>query len=146
MSTPALANFTAKINDTGDCWLWTGAVQSSGYGSFGIDGKTALAHRLAYRLFVGPIADGLAVNHLCGVKRCVNPDHLEAVTAAENNAHARATGLAPYPSLAAANAAKTECPAGHPYTGANVYIYPSGQRRCRTCKRDSDRRRLKRTA
>lgn len=136
--------FTAKMQRTATCWLWTGATQSSGYGSFGIDGKTHLAHRLAYELFIGPIGDGLAINHLCGVKKCVNPDHLEAVTAAENNAHARATGLAPYPTLAATNAAKTKCPAGHAYTGNNVYTYPSGARRCRACKRDSDRRRLQR--
>lgn len=137
----ALAHFTAKIDATGECWLWTGATQSRGYGSFGIDGKTHLAHRLAYRLFVGPIDDGLTVNHICGVKRCVNPAHLEAVTVAENNAHARATGLAPYPTQAARNAAKTACVHGHPFTPENTYHGPSG-RRCRTCKRASDRRRM----
>ena len=70
--------FKAKIERTETCWLWTGAIQSRGYGSFGIDGTTYLAHRVAYWLWRGDIDDGLTINHLCGVKRCVNPQHLEA--------------------------------------------------------------------
>ena len=136
----SLDRFNAKIEETETCWLWTGAIQSRGYGSFGIDGTTYLAHRVAYWLWRGHIDDGLTINHLCGVKRCVNPQHLEAVTQAENNAHARATGLAPYPTQAARNAAKTSCANGHPFTPENTYHGPSG-RRCRTCKRASDNRR-----
>lgn len=63
-----------------ECWLWIGAVQSSGYGSF----QGQLAHRFAHELLVGPIPDGHQVDHLCRVRLCVNPDHLEAVTAEEN--------------------------------------------------------------
>lgn len=132
--------FWAKVDSAGDCWLWMGAVQSSGYGSVGSGGRTYLAHRVAYTMVNGPIPDGLTINHLCGVKRCVRPEHLEAVTLAENNAHARATGLTPYPVQAAANAAKTHCPAGHPYAGANLYVDIRGDRYCRICKRECDRR------
>ena len=133
-------SFEAKILRTATCWLWTGAVQSRGYGSVGIGGKTYLAHRVAYERFVGPIPEGLTINHLCGVKRCVNPAHLECVTLADNNAHARATGLMGPSTLSLANAAKTHCPSGHPYAGDNLYTDPKGQRFCRTCKRQASRK------
>lgn len=67
----------------GGCWLWTGSVQSSGYGSWGGQGK--LAHRLAYEDLVGPVPHGLVLDHLCHVRLCVNPDHLNPVTIAVNN-------------------------------------------------------------
>lgn len=76
----------AKVRvSAGGCWLWTGAIQTRGYGSTGIGGgRTGLAHRVAYVALVGPIPQGLTLDHLCEVKRCVNPAHLEPVTAAEN--------------------------------------------------------------
>ena len=68
------------------CWVWTGAVSTGGYGRIGIDGnRLAQAHRVAYQLYVGPIPEGLHVDHLCRNRLCVNSDHLEAVTQAENN-------------------------------------------------------------
>jgi hypothetical protein len=77
----------AKIHISGECWLWTGAVTSSGYGSFAYQGRTQSTHRLAYELLVGPIPDGLTIDHLaepCGNKLCCNPVHMEPVTRLEN--------------------------------------------------------------
>lgn len=66
------------------CWLWTGAVCSSGYGTIDIGQTTRLAHRVSYELHRGPIPDGLTTDHLCRVRACVNPAHMEAVTVREN--------------------------------------------------------------
>lgn len=68
----------------GGCWLWTGYVLPTGYGTVNAFGTVLLAHRAMYRLLVGAIPDGLTLDHLCRVPHCVNPDHLEPVTRAEN--------------------------------------------------------------
>lgn len=115
--------------DREGCWLWLGYVGiRNGYGSFGA-GK--LAHRVAYEAFVGAIPPGLQIDHLCKVRRCVNPDHLEAVTQREN--------LLRGDTVTARNAARTECPRGHPYTPENTYR-SNGKRRCRICTLASNRR------
>ena len=81
---PISARFWAKVDKTETCWLWTGG-QSAGYGRFGFKGRPNLgAHRFAYELLVGPIPPGLDLDHLCRVRNCVNPDHLEPVTRREN--------------------------------------------------------------
>jgi hypothetical protein len=67
------------------CLVWQAALNSQGYGQFVHDGRTQSAHRLAYVEANGPIPDGLQIDHLCRVRSCVNPEHLEAVTASENN-------------------------------------------------------------
>lgn len=108
------------------CWPFTGAKNNTGYGVFGIDGNlTTGAHRYAYELLVGPIPEGLHLDHLCRVRHCVNPDHLEAVTQTENNRRAAAL--------------KTHCPQGHPYEGNNLYVSPRGDRMCRECMRSRTR-------
>lgn len=86
MEEATAARFWAKVRRTGTtCWNWQGARQSRGYGSFGIaPGRTALAHRVAYEAMVGPIPDGMTLDHLCENKVCVNPAHLEPVTREEN--------------------------------------------------------------
>jgi len=81
--------FWSKVDKTGDCWIWNGGVGAGGYGAFGSydeadDPITVRAHRYAYEALVGPIPAGLVLDHLCRVRRCVNPAHLEPVTNAEN--------------------------------------------------------------
>ena len=110
---------------TGGCWLWSGAKTGEGYGTIqGPNGKTLLAHRLAYETERGPIPPGKQIDHLCRTRHCVNCDHMELVSRRENILR----GTSP-----TARAAKvTCCPAGHPYSGSNLYLY-HGWRRCRTC-------------
>lgn len=125
---PAAERFWAKVNKTETCWLWTGCSASKwGHGKFMDRGKNWKAHRWAYEALVGPIPEGLTLDHLCRVPACVNPSHLEPVTLAEN---VRRQG-----------AAVTHCPQGHPLSGSNLYVVPkSGHRKCRTCRAAADRR------
>jgi hypothetical protein len=118
--------FWAKVDKSGDCWQWTAAKCSRGYGAFGVDRKPRRAHRVAYELVVGPIPDGLELDHLCRNPSCVNPEHLEPVTHRENMR--RGTGVF------GVNARKTHCNSGHLYDEANTIWEPNGSRRCRMCK------------
>ncbi len=75
-----LERFNEKVERTSGCWLWIGAKTQQGYGKMRIGGKPAPAHRISYELHVGPIAEGLLIDHRCHVKRCVRPSHLRVVT------------------------------------------------------------------
>ena len=120
------ARFANKVTVQPDgCWHWTAGRTPDGYGKFWSNGGYAYAHRWAYELLVGPIPDGLALDHLCRVRHCVNPQHLEPVTTAENAS--RGEGIT------AANERKTHCLRGHEFTPENTYERPEG-RRCRTCR------------
>ena len=76
--TPRL--FWKRVNKTDRCWIWIGAKRPDGYGLFCVNGRLVRAHRWAYENLIGPIPNGLVIDHLCRVPACVNPDHLEPVT------------------------------------------------------------------
>lgn len=111
-----------------DCIIWTGYLNESGYGYSGrvVNGER-LAHRIAYVAAKGPIPADLQLDHLCRVRSCYNPEHLEAVTPSENTRRAHVANP------------KTHCRRGHELTPDNVKIGSDGYRTCRTCYRNSDR-------
>ena len=115
--------------EQGGCWTWRGLMRPDGYGLFYIGGyRKARAHRVAYQALVGPIPEGLELDHLCRNKACVNPDHLEPVTHRENVMRGE--------SPAASRATVTHCPAGHGHDLANTRLSKRNQRHCRTCARE----------
>lgn len=123
---PILERFWAKVDKNGPdgCWIWT-ASTVNGYGQFGSGGRTVRAHRFAYELLIGPIPDGMHLDHLCQTPPCVNPAHLEPVLPAIN---AKRVGMR-----------ITACPQGHEYTPENTAFH-NGARYCRQCARDSQKR------
>ena len=122
--------FWAKVNKTKNCWLWTGHLTWDGYGGFWLGKTEVRAHRYAYELLVGPIPEGLTLDHLCRNRPCVHPLHLEPVTVQINTL--RVNGLA------AKEARRACCPRGHPYNLFNTYRTPSGHRVCRTCRNQAN--------
>ena len=129
--------FWAKVNRSGDCWLWQGGLYNNGYGCFRLSAFAgALAHRFAYQSMIGPIPEGLQLDHLCRVRQCVNPSHLEPVDCKVNILR----GV----SSAAVNARKTHCKNGHPFDLMNTRIAWDGGRVCRICANAYDRERRRR--
>lgn len=112
------------------CHLWLGAPDRKGYGRFHIARKVVFAHRANYVRHVGPIPDGLDLDHLCRTPACVNPEHLEPVSNDENIRRGEWRARA-----SAQRRSRTHCPQGHPYSGDNLYIKPNGARDCKTCLR-----------
>lgn len=141
MDERTLARFLSKVDkngpvpvkrpELGPCWIWKPVPSNGGYGQFYLNGKPQLAHRASYKLFAGPIPDGLTIDHLCSVRACVRPDHLEAVTLLENLRRARV-----WEAGAAFQRDKTHCANGHSYSGDNLRICKDGKRACRTCARE----------
>lgn len=110
-----------KISKTDKgCWEYPYCIQSNGYARL----KGKYAHRLSYEAFVSKIPKGLTIDHLCKNKICVNPDHMEPVTASENVKRSNAAS--------AVNARKTHCMRGHPFEGHNLFM-SQGKRQCRIC-------------
>src|SRR6266850_8435097 len=118
-----LERFMEKVTiDISGCWLWQGAKHPKGYGSFHAGPKQhgAGAHRVAWELCRGPIPEGLTIDHLCKVKHCVNPAHLEPVTARENTLRSDNPAMQ--------NARATHCVDGHEWTAENTLRQgPQGQ-------------------
>ena len=128
------------IPQANGCWMWTGAHGTkAGYGHFqpGAGQPRHMAHKWSYQAFTGPIPEGMQVDHKCHTedltcaggaecphRRCVNPAHLEAVSASENTKRQRHYARS-----------RTECPKGHPYEGDNLIVGKDGKRRCRECDR-----------
>lgn len=121
------AKFMERVNITPDCWLWLGYLNPGGYGNF-YWGAAVKAHRAAYTLFVGPIPDGLHLDHLCRIRNCVNPKHLEPVTHRENILR----GIAPT-SNKRRYLEQTHCKRGHERIPENLN-YRQGRRVCRVCE------------
>lgn len=126
------------------CWLWSGCGLPNGYGLFGRAKGSRLAHRVAYEALVGKIADGLQIDHLCRVRCCVNPAHMEEVTQRENILR----GVSPS-RVAARHAAVTHCPRGHAYAPSNTGLERRSNRwgtvwvtrYCRACRNEKRRER-----
>lgn len=124
MRRPTVDLFTGQtVQVSTPCLVWTGGTTGTGeYGTFthrvGDEVRTQLAHRWAYEHFIGPIPEGMTVDHLCMVTRCVNTEHMELVTLAEN--------------LRRRHAKKTHCKRGHEWTEENTKPIKGG-RTCRLC-------------
>lgn len=115
--------FTYVKKAPGGCWHWTGTTQSNGYGAFSLGGRILRSHRWSYEHHVAGIPEGLQIDHLCRNRACVNPDHLEPVTAMENSRRAM----------------RSHCVNGHEFTPENTYIPSDGKRYCRECRRSRNR-------
>lgn len=121
-----------RIQIVGECWVWTGALTNNGYSRIKRRGKTVVGHRVTYEMLVGPIPDGLTLDHLCRCRACINPSHAEPVTQRVNVLRGD--------TVTARNAVKTHCDRGHLLSGDNLFVRRDGRRRCRTCERASQRK------
>lgn len=113
------------IDPLSGCLLWTAMRDRDGYGRVQVDGRNRTVHRVMYEQFVGPIPEGYEIDHLCRVRACAAPAHLEAVSGAENSRRTRGIRQ------------KLNCAAGHPYDEANTHLFRGTDgrlyRRCRKC-------------
>lgn len=109
--------------DFNGCWLWQGALNSKGYGHSRLADKKGLVHRISYEFYVGPVPSGLELDHLCRVRSCINPNHLEPVTHAENMRRGAFYWTA-----------KTHCIRGHEFIEENIKRQ-SGRRHCIPCRK-----------
>lgn len=124
--TPLTERLWSKVDKTESCWLWTGALNGHGYGRLNLgDGHWGSAHRVTYELVNGPVPAGLVLDHLCGVTRCVNPDHLRPATNLENVTRGRGPNMAAYRA--------GTCLAGHPRS-ESYYKRDGSLAYCRPCR------------
>lgn len=138
-------NIWDVVEKSQGCWAWKGTILYTGYGQRSTSEGPRLAHRLVYEISVGPIPEGMKLDHTCHNKdktcsggwsclhrRCVNPDHLEVVTQKENVLRGNGIG--------GKNARKTHCKRGHEFTKENIILRSWGGRECRTCKKANMRK------
>lgn len=134
---PRIASKISSVLPSG-CWKWEAAL-TSGYGVVWWEGRLQRAHRVIYTLLIGPIPEGLELDHVrdrgCMTRACVNPEHCEPVTGIVNNSRSD--------SISARNARKTECLRGHAFTTSNTYVAKrergKTERFCRECHRINNR-------
>ncbi|MGH3536358.1 MAG: HNH endonuclease signature motif containing protein [Pseudonocardiaceae bacterium] len=130
-SLPPRFRSKVSISEVTGCWEWTASLRN-GYAAYGERHVNLYGHRVAYEWLVGPIPEGLDLDHLCRNRPCVNPEHLEPVS--------RRVNLLRGETLTAKNATATECPQGHEYNSTNTYVDPEGFRHCKTCRLATSRR------
>ena len=132
--------FFQKVRKTDSCWLWTGALNSRGYGAFGVNGKSVSAHRYSYETYVGPIPEGMVVCHSCDIRNCVNPQHLWVGSTADNN-----KDMFQKERNGSSTRRQTHCRRGHDFSEYGVYERKRKDdtidRFCRECKRISSEKR-----
>jgi hypothetical protein len=114
--------------DGSGCWIWQRHRTPRGYGYISVNGRMVFVHRLTYTELVGPIPDGLVIDHKCRVTSCCNPLHLRAVTQRVNTTENVADTVG-----WKLNQSKTHCPQGHAYEGRNL-VAKRGKRHCRECE------------
>jgi hypothetical protein len=132
------ANDTERITrnvlvNANGCWVWTKYRDRNGYGRLYVGNRVVLAHRFAYEAFIGPVPNGLPLDHLCRNRACCNPRHADPVPQVQNLHRSPET-------VNTINAAKTACPRDHPYDSVNTYVDSTGARHCRACRSDANRR------
>lgn len=124
----AFLRFQTKLTVLPDgCWQWRGHRIRGGYGTFWWNGRKIPAHRFAYEILMGPIPEGLEIDHLCRNRSCVNPQHLELVTSSENKRRG----------LQGVLRQQSHCKMGHPFDEANTRIDAKGHRTCRVCHNEA---------
>ena len=129
MKIPFMDRLMEKVSKTdAGCWLWTGHCYGNGYAAMSWQGRQQLLHRLSYEQLVGPIPDGMEIDHLCRKRNCVNPEHLEPVSRREN----------------VRRAMRLSCVNGHLFTPENTWIGNDGKRYCRECRRVRNREQWRR--
>lgn len=126
-----VARFWSNVDKSGSCWLWTGRLNDTGYGVFFTGKRDYVSHRVSFWALRGPFALEMMIDHICRVRRCVNPDHLRVATSRENTL----AGVG----ASAINARKTHCIRGHRLDGENVQMRKRPgkppERRCLACRR-----------
>ena len=138
MSKNTYVRFFSKIESvpTTACWLWKGSINKNGYGKFCLAGRSTLAHRASYIIFVSSIPEGLVLDHLCQIKNCVNPDHLEPITQQENIRRAKAgyINLKPLGVIFPPRIVKPYCAYGHRLNKENI-LRINQRKVCKTCNK-----------
>lgn len=134
----AIDRFFAKVEFSQECWLWRASINPvSGYGNFQLGGKggPSGAHHVAHVLLIGPVPEGLVLDHLCRVRPCVNPWHVQPVTQRENVRRGASSALNKQRARL-----QVACLRGHPLSGENLRITGAGTRECKACRREASRK------